>query len=123
MQPHAKRQHEFEEAGDRRQVFLQAAVLVGEIQARVLGEGRERAAGDAPNVKRLVELPQRRLGVGALQVVVGAEQALPAGLARAAGDRAERVATARAGGEEPLRALYVGGDQPEPWPPELLGSS
>src|SRR3546814_10148528 len=76
----------------------------------------------APGVKRLVELPQRRLGVGALQVVVGAEQALPAGLALAAGDRAERVETARDGGEEPLLALDVGGDRPEHWRLELIGA-
>src|SRR3546814_1888183 len=30
LQPDAQRQHAVEEAGDRRQVFLQAAVLVGE---------------------------------------------------------------------------------------------
>src|SRR3546814_10702064 len=41
LQPDAQRQHAVEEAGDRRQVFLQAAVLVGEIQARVLGRSEE----------------------------------------------------------------------------------
>src|SRR3546814_4264279 len=67
----AQRQHAVEEAGDRRQVLLEAAVLVGEVEPSVLGEGRKRAAGDAASVERLIELPQRRLGIGALEIVVG----------------------------------------------------
>src|SRR3546814_13505159 len=64
LQPDAQRQHAVEEAGDRRQILLEAAVLVGEVQPRMLGEGRERAAGDAPGVKCLVELrsEERRVG-------------------------------------------------------------
>src|SRR5260370_935790 len=44
-------------------------------------------------------------------IVVGGERRVTAGLARAAGDRAERVETPREGGRETLLALHVGGDR------------
>jgi hypothetical protein len=58
-------------------------------------EGNERAACDLAMMEQLIELAQRRLGVDAFEIVVGAEQALSAGLALAAGDGAERVETPR----------------------------
>ena len=66
-----------------------------------------------PAYKQLVELAQCRLGVGAFEIVVGAEQALAAGLALAAGDRAERVETPRDRRQEALLAFDVGRDRPE----------
>ena len=73
----------------------------------------ERAALDLAGIEQLIELAQRRLGVGAFEIVVGAEQALAAGLALAAGDRAERVEAARDRREKALLALDVGRDRPE----------
>src|SRR6202521_5980019 len=73
-------------------------------------------------MEQLVELAQCRLGVGALQIVVGAEEALTAGLALAAGDGAERVETPGDGGEETLLALHVGGDRAEDWRLLLVGA-
>ena len=73
----------------------------------------ERAALDLAGVKQLVELAQCRLGVGAFEIVVGAEQPLAAGLALAAGDGAERVETARDRRQKALLALDVGRDRTE----------
>ena len=84
---------------------LQRAVLVDKIEAGALLEIRQRTAVDLPGVKQLVELAQRRLGVGAFEIVVGAEQALAAGLALAAGDGAESVETPRDRRQEALLAL------------------
>ena len=89
------------------------AVLVDEIEAGRVLEIGQRAAVDLPGVKQLVELAQRRLGVGAFEIVVGAEQALAAGLALAAGDRAQGVETARDRRQEALLALDVGRDRAE----------
>ena len=71
----------------------------------------ERAALDLPGVKQLVELPECGLGVGAFEIVVGAEQTLAAGLALAAGDRAQGVEAARDRRQEALLALDVGRDR------------
>ena len=73
----------------------------------------QRAALDLAGVEQLVELAQRGAGVGAFEIVVGAEQALAAGLALALGDGAERVEAARDRRQEALLALDVGGDRPE----------
>src|SRR5207245_8313777 len=99
--------------GDRRQLLLDRAVLIEQVEAGGVLEFGQRTALDPAGVEQLIELAQRGLGVGALQIVVGAEEALAAGLALAAGDRAERVPTPRDGGEEPLLALHVGGDRTE----------
>src|SRR3984893_8301324 len=64
-------------------------------------------------MQQLIELAKGRLGVGAFEIVVGAEQPLAAGLALAAGDGAERVETPRNGRQEALLALHVGGDGTE----------
>ena len=89
----AQGQHAIEELRDRRQFLAQRAVLVEEIETGRVLEFAERAATRSSRVlagvKQLVELPQRRLGIGAFEIVVGAEQALAAGLALAAGDRAQ----------------------------------
>ena len=50
------------------------------------------------------------------------KQALPAGLALALGDRAQRVEPARDGREEPLLRPHVGGDRPEQRRLRLVGS-
>src|SRR6266446_4187551 len=64
-------------------------------------------------MEQLIELAQGRLGVGAFEIVVGAEQPLAAGLPLAAGDGAERVETPRNGRQEALLALHVGGNGAE----------
>ncbi len=84
-----ERQDAVQELRDRRQFLAQRAVLVDEIEPGRVLEIAERAALDLPGVKQLVELAQCRLGVGAFEIVVGAEQALAAGLALAAGDGAK----------------------------------
>ena len=58
----------------------------------------------------------------AFEIVLGPEQALPAGLALAAGDGAERVETAGDGREEALLGLHVGGDRPEQRRLRLVGA-
>ena len=94
-------------------VFLERAVLVDEVETGRVLEIAERAALDFPGIKQLVELAQRGFGVGAFEIVVGAEQALPAGLALAAGDRAQGVEAARDRRQEALLALDVGRDRAE----------
>ena len=113
LQIDAQRQHAVEELRDRRQFLAQRAVLVDEIEPGAVLEVGQRAALDLPGVKQLVELAQRRLGVGAFEIVVGAEQPLAAGLALAAGNGAEGVETPRDRRQEALLALDVGRDRTE----------
>ena len=58
----------------------------------------------------------------AFEIVLGAEQALPAGLALALGDGAQRVETPRDGREKALLGLHVGGDGPEQRRLRLVGA-
>src|SRR6202011_4513677 len=76
-------------------------------------EGLERAALDLAAVDQHVKLAEGRPRIDGFEIVVGAEQALAAGLALALGDGAERVEPACNGGEEALLGLYVGGDRPK----------
>ena len=108
-----QRQQPIEEGGDRRQVFAQAAVIVGEAQSRRVLERLERAAFDLAGVEQHIELPQGRAAVDGFQIVVGAEQPLSAGLPLAPGDGAERVEPASDGAEEALLGFDVGGNRPE----------
>jgi hypothetical protein len=62
------------------------------------------------------------LGVGALEVVGGIEHPLPAGLALAAGQRAERIEPPRDRAGEPRFALAVGGDRTEQRRARLVGA-
>ena len=87
----------------------------------VLERGK-RAAFDLAGVEQRVELPQRIARVARFEIVVGAEQALPAGLALALGDRAERVEPPRDGREEALLALDVGRDRTEQRRLRLVGA-
>ena len=89
------------------------AVLVGEIEPGAVLKIRQRTAVDLPGVQQLIELAQGRLGVGTFEIVVGAEKALTAGLALAAGDRTQSVEAPRDRREEALLALDVGRDRPE----------
>ena len=113
LQIDAQRQHAVEELRDRRQFLAQRAVLVGEIEPGAVLEIRQRTAVNLAGVKQLIELAQGRLGVRAFEIVVGAEQALAAGLALAAGDRAQGVETPRDRRQEALLAFDVGRDRPE----------
>ena len=69
-----------------------------------------------------VELAQRIARVVAFEIVLGAEQALPAGLALALGDGAQRVETPRDRREKALLGLHVGGDGPEQRRLRLVGA-
>src|SRR6201996_398231 len=62
-------------------------------------------------MQQLVELAQCGFGVGAFEIVVGAEQALASRLALTAGDGAERVETPRNRRQKTLLALDVGRDR------------
>ena len=68
------------------------------------------------------ELAQRIAGIGAFQIVLGAEQALAAGLALAAGDGAQRVEAPRDRGEEALLGLHIGCNRAEQRRLRLVGS-
>ena len=108
-----ERQDAVQELRDRRQFLAQRAVLVDEIEAGRVLKLTERAALDLPCIDELVELAQRRLGIGAFEIVVGAEEALAAGLALATGDRTQSVQAARDRREKALLALDVSRDRPE----------
>jgi hypothetical protein len=82
----------------------------------------ERAALDLAAHQQQVELAQRIAGIGAFQIVLGPEQALAAGLALAARDRAQRVEPPGDGREEALLGLHVGGDRPEQRRLRLVGA-
>src|SRR3546814_4305918 len=82
----------------------------------------QRAALDLAGDQQQVKPPQRVACVGALQIVLGPEQALPAGLTLALGDGAEGVEPARDGGEEALSGLHIGGDRPEQRRLRLIGA-
>ena len=99
-----------------------AAVAVGQLQAGRVLERLQRAALDLAGVEQDIELAQRRAAIDGFEIVVGAEQALAAGLALALGDGAERVEPARDGGEEALLGLHVGGDRPEQRRLRLVGA-
>src|SRR3546814_3982121 len=60
-----------------------------------------------------VKLAQGVARIPGFQIVLRSEQALAAGLALAAGDRAQRVETASDGGDEALLRLHVGRHRPE----------
>ncbi len=61
-------------------------------------------------------------GVRRLEVVLGTEQPLPAGLALAARDGPERVEAARDGREEPLFCFHIGGHRTEERRLRLIGA-
>src|SRR3546814_19103199 len=85
-------------------------------------ERLQRTAVDLAGIEQDVELAQRGAAIDGFEVVVGAEQPLPAGLALALGAGAERVEAARDGGEESLLRLPVGGARPEQWRLRLVGA-
>jgi hypothetical protein len=65
---------------------------------------------------------QRVLGVDALEVVGGIEHPLPAGLALAAGQRAQCIEAPRDRAGEPRFALAVGGDRTKQRRAGLVGA-
>ena len=122
LQVDGQRQQPVEEGRDRRQVLTQAAVLVGQPQPGRVLERLERAAFDLAAEQQHIELAQRGAAIVGFEIVVRPEQALPAGLALALGDRAQRVESARDGREKALLGLHVGGDRPEQRRLRLVGS-
>ena len=98
LQVDGQRQQPVQEGGDRRQLVLDA-VGIHQLQAGGVLERLKRAAFDLAADQQHVELAQRIAAVVAFEIVLGPEQALAAGLALAARDRAERVEPARDGAE------------------------
>ena len=115
LQVDGEGQQAIEEGGDRRQLFAQAAVAVGEAETRCGFERLQRTALEPAGVKQQIELTQRRARVRGFEIVIGTEQALAAGLTLALGDSAQRIEPPGDGGEEALFGLHVGGDRSEQW--------
>ena len=89
-----EREQPVEERRDRRQLVLDA-VRVHQLQAGGGLETVERATLDLAAHQQHIELAEGVAGVVALQIVLGAEQPLAAGLTLATRDRAQRVEAAR----------------------------
>src|SRR3546814_16155258 len=90
-----------EEGGDRRQFVLET-IAVAERQSCRRLESPERTALDLAAVEQTVKLAQGVARIPGFQIVLRSEPALAAGLALAAGARAQRVGTARDGGDDAL---------------------
>ena len=105
-------QQAVEEGRDRRQLVLDAA-RIHQLQAGGRLEALEGAALDPAAHDQDIELAQGGARVGAFQIVLGPEQALAAGLALAARDRAERVEPPGDRAEKSLLRLHVGRDRAE----------
>src|SRR3546814_3838573 len=98
--------------GDRRQFVLET-IAVAERQSCRRLESPERTALDLAAVEQTVTQAQGVARIPGFLIVLRSEQALAAGLALAAGDRAQRVETASDGGDEALLRLHVGRHRPE----------
>ena len=83
LQIDSQRQQPVEEGGDRRQLVLDA-VAVDKLQPGRILERLKRTIHDLAGDEQDVELAQRIARVMAFEIVFGAEQALPAGLALSA---------------------------------------
>src|SRR3546814_887014 len=101
---------------------LQAAIAVRQLEAGGVLEGLQGTAFDLAGIQQHVELAQRGVAIDGFEVVVGAEQPLPASLTLALSDGAERVEAAGDGREEALLRLHVGGDRPEQRRLHLVGA-
>ena len=99
-----------QEPRHRRQVLAQCALPGEEREPGGSLEAFEGPALDVAPGKREVEQPKRGLGVDALQVVLGPEQAAGLRLALAAGDGAQEVEPSGDGADEAPLAADVGGD-------------
>ena len=121
LQGDRQRQDAVEEGGDGRQLVPEPALIRQREAGRIL-KLVQAAGRDLAGEQQHVELAQRIAGVMRFQIVVGAEQALPAGLALALGDGAERVEAARDRRQETLLALDVGGDGTEQRRLRLVGA-
>src|SRR5262249_27961188 len=113
LQVDAEREQPIEKGGDRRQVLAQAPVAIGQPQTGRVLERVERAALDFACEEQEIELAQGGARIDRFEIVVGAEQALAAGLTLALSNGAERVEPARDGGEKTLLGFHVGCDRPE----------
>ncbi|MPM00178.1 hypothetical protein SDC9_46401 [bioreactor metagenome] len=116
-----QRQQAIEEGRDRRQVIFKP-VVIGQAQTGRILKGPERTARDIAAIEAAVELAQGVAGIGALEVVLGAKQPLPAGLALAARDGSQRVEAAGDGGEEPLLCLHIRRHRPKKRRLRLIGA-
>ena len=117
-----ERQATVQELLDRRQVFFHRAIRLIERQPGHLLEFRVGTGFDLARPQLVEELPQRRPCIGALEVVLGAEHVLPAGLALSLGDGPESVEAARDGREKALLTLHIGRHRPEQWRLHLIGA-
>ena len=82
-----QREQASEEGRDRRQVILQT-VVIGQAEAGGILKRPERTARHIATIDAAIKLAQGVAGIGRLEVVLGPEQPLPAGLALTPRDRA-----------------------------------
>src|SRR5205085_10228854 len=114
-------QQAIQEGRDGRQLVLDA-VRIGELQSGRVLERLKRAVSDLAGDQQQVQLTQGIAGVMTFEIVLGAEQALPAGLALASGDGSQGVEASRNGREEALLGFYIGRDGSEQRRLGLIGA-
>ena len=105
----------------RGQVILQP-VVIGQAEPRRILEGPKRASRHIAAIEAAVELAQGIARKGRLEIVLGSEQPLPAGLPLTPRDGPQCVEAARDGREEPLFRLYIGRHRPEQRRLRLIGA-
>src|SRR5258708_2372227 len=116
----SQRQQPVEEGSDWRLLVLDAVVM-GELHPGRILERLKRTIPDLAGDEQQIELAQRVARVVTFEIVFGAEQALPAGLALSLGDGTQRVETPRDRREKALLGLHIGGDGPEQRRLRLVG--
>src|SRR5690606_11015578 len=94
----------------------------GQRQAGHLLELRQRTTLNGALRQPAIELPERRAGLIAFEIVFGAEQPLAAGLPLPARDRAEGVQAAGNRRKKALLGLHVRGDGAEQRRLRLIGA-
>ncbi len=113
LQRDRQRQHAVQERRDRRQFLDHRAFLRRQAKAGRGLEGLKAHERDRSGEDAAIELRKRGARIDAFEIVLGPKEALAAGLALAAGDRAQRVEAPRNGRDEAPLALHIGHDGPE----------
>ena len=122
LQPDRQREDAVEPALDAWQVLDHRTVFGRDLQARQLLELRKAHCLELAIVEQPEPADERVARVAALEVVGGIEQVLPAGLALAAGQRAQAVEPPRDRRDEPALAAHVGGHRAEQRGRGLVGA-
>ena len=100
-------------AGHRRQLIEQGADVIHNVECRELLETGQADALGLASGDRTVKAAKRLACIGALQIILLAEHALPAGLALPLGERAKGIEPPGDGGGEALLAGDIAGHHPE----------